>query len=167
MRGANRLEFWWVKSLPLDSAPDGRPSWSNVADGALVGAITLAKAMADTRGVPMKAGVYTLRFALQPQDGDHMGVSPHREFLLVAPAADDQTAEPAGFKGAVALAKKTLGKSHPAALSLNPTIEEAPGAIVTTDEGHKGVAVTVPVTLQGKDAGSLSFAVTLVGHYEH
>ena len=83
MRGANRLEFWWVKALPLDSAPEGRPSWSNVADGALVGAVTFAKAMTDTRGLPMKPGVYTLRFALQPQDGDHMGVSPHREFLLV------------------------------------------------------------------------------------
>jgi hypothetical protein len=126
----------------------------------------LAEAMTDARGVSMKPGVYTLRFALQPQDGDHMGVSPHREFLLVAPAADDRTADPVGFKGAVALAKKTLGKSHPAALALTPT-EEAAGAIVTTDEGHKGLAVTLPVTLQNKAAGSLSFAVTLVGHYEH
>jgi hypothetical protein len=167
MRGGNRLVFWWVKGLPLDSAPDGRPSWSNIADGALVGAVALTEAMTDTRGVSMKPGVYTLRFALQPQDGDHMGVSPHREFLLVGPAADDRAAEPAGFKGAVALAKKTLGKSHPAALSLNPATEAAAGAIVTTDEGHKALAVTVPVTLQGNAAGSLSFGVTLVGHYEH
>lgn len=167
MRGENRLEFWWVKGVPLDSAPEGRPEWSNVPDGALVGAVKLTKPMTDTRGLPMKPGVYTLRFALQPQDGDHMGVSPHREFLLVAPAADDQTAEPVGWKGAVALAKKTLGKSHPAALSLNPTTGEAAGAILTTDEGHKGVAFTVPVTVQGTAAGALSFAVTLVGHYEH
>jgi hypothetical protein len=167
MRGDNRLEFWWVKGVPLDSAPEGRPSWSNVPDGALVGAVKVTEAMTDTRGQPIKPGVYTLRFALQPQDGDHMGVSPHREFLLVAPAADDQMAEPAGFKGAVGLAKKTLGKSHPAALSLSPTTEEPPGAILTTDDGHKGVAFTVPVTLHGKAAGALSFAVTLVGHYEH
>ena len=40
MRGANRLEFWWVKDLPLATAPEGRPSWSNVPDGALVGATT-------------------------------------------------------------------------------------------------------------------------------
>jgi hypothetical protein len=167
MRGENRLEFWWVKGLPLDTAPGGRPSWSNVPDGALVGAVRLTSATTDTRGFPIKPGVYTLRFALQPQDGDHMGVSPHREFLLVAPAGDDQTPEPAGFKGAVALAKKTLGKSHPAALSLNPTTEEPAGAILSTDEGHKGVAFTVPLTVQGQAAGSLSFAVTLVGHYEH
>ena len=150
MRGENRLEFWWVKGVPLDTAPDGAPAWSNVPDGALVGAVKLAKPMTDTRGLPMKPGVYTLRFALQPQDGDHMGVSPHREFLLVAPAADDQTPEPARFKGAVALAKKTLGKSHPAALSLNPTTGDAAGAMVTTDEGHKGVAFTVPVRCRAR-----------------
>jgi hypothetical protein len=167
MRGENRLEFWWVNGLPLDSAPEGHASWANVADGALVGAIRLTKAMPDTRGLPMKPGVYTLRFALQPQDGDHMGVSPHREFLLVAPAADDQAAEPSGFKGAVALAKKTLGKSHPAALSLSPAAEQQAGAIVTTEDGHKAVTFTVPVTLQGRTTGALSFALTLVGHYEH
>jgi hypothetical protein len=167
MRGDNRLEFWWVKSLPLDTAPEGRPSWSNLADGALVGAVKLTAPMTDARGLPMKPGVYTLRFALQPQDGDHMGVSPHREFLLVAPAAEDQSAAPAGFKGAVALAKKTLGKSHPATLSLSPTTEEPAGAILTTDEGHKAMAVSVPATHQDKPAGALSFAVTLVGQYEH
>lgn len=167
MRGDNRLEFWWVNGLSLDTAPDGRPAWSNVAEGSLVGAVKLTRAMTDARGLPMKPGVYTLRFALQPQDGDHMGVSPHREFLLVAPAAEDQTAAPAGFKGAVALAKKTLGKSHPATLSLNPTTEDSPGAIVTTDEGHKGVAFSVPAVHQGRPAGALSFAVTLVGHFEH
>ena len=99
MRGENRLEFWWVKGVPLDSAPEGRPEWSNVPDGALVGAVKLTKPMTDARGLPMKPGVYTLRFALQPQDGDHMGVSPHREFLLVAPAADDQTARTRRLEG--------------------------------------------------------------------
>ena len=168
MRGENRLEFWWVKSLPLESAPSDKPTWSNVPDGALVGVFRMAGVMPDVRGLPMKPGVYTLRFALQPQDGDHMGVSPNREFLLVSPAADDQTPEPAGFKGAVALAKKTLGKSHPATLSVNPPATDQPGgAVVTTDEGHKGIASTVPVTFQEKPAGSLAFGLTLVGQYEH
>ena len=168
MRGENRLEFWWVRSLPLESAPSDKPAWANVADGALLGVFRMAMAMSDVRGLPMKPGVYTLRFALQPQDGDHMGVSPNREFLLVAPVGDDQAPEPAGFKGAVALAKKTLGKSHPATLSVNPPATDQPaGAVVTTDEGHKGIATALPVTVQGKPAGTLSFGLTLVGQYEH
>jgi hypothetical protein len=168
MRGTDRLEFWWVRGVPLDTTPSGQPSWSNVPDGALVGAVRLANAMPDIRGAQMKPGVYTLRFARQPQDGDHMGVSPYREFLLVAPAADDQSAEPAGYKGAVALAKKTLGKSHPAALSLDPPAADHPaGTVVTNDDGHKGIVFTLPVTLQDQPAGALSFGVTLSGRYEH
>jgi hypothetical protein len=168
MRGATQLEFWWVKNIPLDTAPAAHPSWSNVPDGALVGAVRLGNAMSDIRGGPMKPGVYTLRFALQPQNGDHMGVSPYREFLLVAPAADDQSPDAAGFNGAVALAKKTLGKSHPAALGLDPpTTDQPPRAVVTNDEGHKGIVFSVPVTLQGKPAGSLTFGVTIIGQYEH
>jgi hypothetical protein len=167
-RGASILEFWWVKALPLESAPSGSPTWDNVPDGAVVGVVRTATALSDIRGLPMKPGVYTLRFARQPQDGDHMGVSPYREFLLVAPAAEDQSAEPAGYKGAVALAKKTIGKSHPASLSLDPpTTTEAAGTIVTNEAGHKGLVFSVPVEHQGKPAGSMAFGLTLVGRYEH
>ena len=78
-RGANTIELWWRKALPLESAPSGKPAWSNVADGAIIGAMRTSKPLNDIRGFPMKPGVYVLRFALQPQDGDHMGVSPNRE----------------------------------------------------------------------------------------
>ena len=35
MRGPNRLEFWWVKGVPLDTTPAAQPSWANVPDGNL------------------------------------------------------------------------------------------------------------------------------------
>ena len=38
----------------------------------------------------MKAGVYTLRYAIQPKTDDHFGVSPFRNFLLLSPAAVDK-----------------------------------------------------------------------------
>ena len=84
------LELWWVKAVSLEKAPaSGKPSWADVADGTLVGVIRVGAAWSDIRGYGMKAGVYTLRFALQPQNGDHLGVSPNREFLLVCPSALD------------------------------------------------------------------------------
>ena len=167
-READTLEFWWVKALPLESAPSATPSWENVPDGALVGVLRTASAIQDIRGLPIRPGVYTLRFARQPQDGDHMGVSPYREFLLVAPAADDQSAAPVGYKGAVDLAKKTSGKSHPASLSLDPpTSTEAAGIVVTNETGHKGLVFSLPVEHQGTPAGALTFGLTLIGRYEH
>jgi len=168
MRDANRLEIWWVKAIALDSAPQGAPSWSNVPDGALVGAMRVAQPLTDVRGYTIKPGVYTLRFALQPQDGDHVGVSPYRQFLLVAPAADDQAPDALGFKGAVALSKKTLGKSHPSTLSLDPPVaNQAKGTLVTNDAGHKGIVFSVPMASQGNPAGSIAFGLTFVGVYEH
>ena len=165
MRGANALEFWWVKALPLKAAPAGAPSWADVPDGALVGVVTLAKPMTDIRGLPMKPGVYTLRFALQPSDGDHTGVSPYREFLLVCPAALDQTPDPIGFKGAVPLAKKTNGRTHPSALSLDPPSSDKPaGQVITNEAGLKGVTFSVPTSADGK---SISFGLILVGTIEH
>jgi hypothetical protein len=168
MRDANRLEIWWVKAIALDSAPQGAPSWSNVPDGALVGAMRVAQPLTDARGYTIKPGVYTLRFALQPQDGDHLGVSPYRQFLLVAPAVDDQAPDALGFKGAVALSKKTLGKSHPSTLSLDPPVaNQSAGTPVTNDAGHKGIVFSVPIAVQGNRAGSIAFGLTFVGVYEH
>jgi len=166
--GDNRVELWWVKGMQLDTKPAGAPTWSSVADGALVGAVRLSAAMPDIRGVSIKPGVYTLRFALQPENGDHVGVSPYREFLLVCPVAEDVTPDPAGYKGAVALAKKTVGKSHPAALSLDPPVtDQAPGTPVTNEAGHKGITMAVPLTFQGSPAGALTFGLILIGQYEH
>jgi len=162
-RGDNTLEFWWVKSLAPKPEAAAASAWSAVAEGSVVGALRVAKPFTDIRGGSIKPGVYTLRYALQPQDGDHMGVSPFREFLLVAPAADDVTAEPLGHKGAVTLAKKTIGKSHPAALSLDPPAATAePGTVVTNDAGHKAVVFRVPAA-----GGNLTFGLILVGTIEH
>lgn len=163
-RGDVLLEFWWATQLPVKPGASGAPAWAGIADGAVVGALRIDTPLPDIRGMSIKPGVYTLRYALQPQDGDHMGASPFREFLLVAPAAIDTAAEPAGYKGAVALAKKTVGKPHPASLSLDPPAASGdPGAIVTNDAGQKAVVVRLPVA----GGGQLTFGLILVGRIEH
>ena len=166
--GDNTLEFWWVKALALQTSASGAPAWTNVPEGTLVGAMRVAKPMTDIRGLALKPGVYTLRFALQPQDGDHMGVSMYREFFLVAPAADDQTVEAIGHAAAVRLAKRASGKSHPSALSLDPpTSNKTAGTVVTNDAGHKALTFSVPTTSSGGPGGSLTFGLILVGTIQH
>ena len=127
--GTTKLEFWWVKSLPLRAGGSGAPSWADVPDGSLVGALRLGADWRDIRGLHDPAGVYTLRFALQPQNGDHMGISPNREFLLPAPAADDVSADPVGYDGAVALARKSSRRAHPASISIDPPGSSEPAAV--------------------------------------
>jgi hypothetical protein len=165
-RGDTVMDFWWVKSIPLTSA--GEASWASVADGTLVGALRVAGPLTDIRGMTLKPGVYTLRFARQPQDGDHMGVSPYREFLLPCPSGADITPDPLGFKPTVALAKKSSGESHPSALSINPPSSVSPpGQVVTNDQGHTAVTFAVPASTSGAPSGTLSFGVIVIGTIEH
>lgn len=142
------ITFWWVKDLP-------GASWKDVPEGTLVGAVKFDADVRDIRGHLMKAGVYTLRYGIQPATDDHFGVSPFRDFLLVSPAAVDK--DPAGrdHDGIVDLSRQTLGGKHPAVLSIDPpAAKDAPLSVYTTDLGHKSLIVEV---------GALKFGIVLIG----
>jgi hypothetical protein len=149
--GGTTLELWW-------GAPKAA-SWDAVEEGAVIGALRVTGAYRDIRGKVVKPGVYTLRYGLQPQNGDHLGAAPNREFLLVSPAALDSDPKPLGFDGTVALAKETTGTAHPASLSIDPpSATEAPLNSYTTDPDLKGVVFK---------AGGLTFGLILTGRIEH
>jgi hypothetical protein len=149
------LEFWWVGALPA-------AAWAQLPEGALIGAVRVTGPFKDIRGKTVKPGVYTLRYALQPQNGDHLGASPFREHLLLSPAPADTDPKPLGFDGTVAISKQTIGASHPAALSVDPP--ESPAAPLTAhanDLDHKGLTFEIKAT-----GGSLKFGLILIGVIE-
>jgi hypothetical protein len=152
------IDFWWVKTLDAKAK-----DWSGVPEGTLVGAMKLPAAMKDIRGRTIKPGTYLLRYAAQPQNGDHLGVSPHREFLLITPAAADTTATAVGHEPAVELGAKTTGIAHPAVLSVDPpAASEQPLTVVQTDAGHTAVVFEVPTA----GGSALKFGLILVGRIE-
>jgi hypothetical protein len=162
--GTTKLEFWWVKSLPLRPGAAASPSWADVPDGSLVGALRLSANWSDIRGYTVRPGVYTLRFAFQPQNGDHMGISPNREFLLPAPAADDLMVDPVGFDSAVALARKSSRRAHPASISIDPPGATArPLSTATNDLGHQIAIVSVSTSA----GAALTFGIVVEGTIEH
>jgi len=156
--GANSIDFWWVRTLESKGN-----DWSDVAEGTLVGAMKVSAPLRDIRGRTMKPGTYLLRFALQPQNGDHLGVSPYREFLLATPAAEDTAPQALGHDPAVELAKKSVNISHPAVLSLDPPVAGAqpPLSVTQNDAGHTAVVFEVPTA-----KGALKFGLILVGLIE-
>jgi hypothetical protein len=140
--GAATLEIWLVHTL--DKNGEG-PGWSSVESGTLVGAMRVSGEFKEIRGKAVRPGVYTLRFGMQPQNGDHLGISTFREFVLISPAAIDTDPKVLGFDGVVALSKEVIGTAHPASLSLDPP-EDAPGAALSTytnEHGHDGVVLQV------------------------
>jgi hypothetical protein len=164
--GQATLQFWWVKELPMKA---GGPalSWTDVGEGTLVGALKIDHDYRDIRGRIVRAGTYTLRYGIQPANGDHLGVSPFREFLLVCPVAADTDPAPVGHDGAIAISKQTIGGSHPAVLSMDPPVATEPaGAVHSTDLGHQAVIMEVPVARDGKPAGTLRFGVVVIGRIE-
>lgn len=142
------ITFWWVADPP-------GASWADVPEGTLVGAVKLDADTRDIRGRMVKAGVYTLRYAVQPKNDDHFGVSPFRNFLLLSPAAVDKDPAARDHKGTIELSKQTLGGDHPAVWSIDPPIgKDAPLSVYTTDLNHQSLIVEI---------GKLKFGIVLIG----
>ena len=160
--GDATLEVWLVDKLALSASAKASADhgWSGVESGTLVGAIRVSGVFKEIRGKVVKPGVYTLRYGLQPQNGDHLGISPFREFLLISPAAIDNDPKVLGFDGVVALSKEVIGTAHPASLSIDPP-EDAPGAVLSTyqnESGHDGVVFQI---------GSIKFGLIVAGLIVH
>ena len=155
--GAATVDIWLAQSV--ERTADG-PGWSNVESGTLVGAMRVSGEFKEIRGKVVKPGVYSLRYGLQPQNGDHLGISAFRDFLLLSPAAIDKDPKVLGFDGVVALSKEVIGTAHPASLSLDPP-EDAPGAVLSTyknEHGHEGVVLQI---------GTMKFGLIVSGLIVH
>ena len=164
--GGKVLDFWWVKALPL-RAGSSEIGWSAVEEGALVGAVKLGAPYTEMRGRTIKQGVYTLRYGLQPSDGNHLGASPNPEFLLLSPAAADTSSAAPGHDGMIKISKLTIGLSHPAVWALDPPVAtDAPLTLKKNDAGMTAVVFQVPVARDGKDAGMLKFGLVLIGQIQ-
>ena len=78
----------------------------------------------------------------------------------MSPSAVDTDPKPLGFEGTNAIAKQTIGTSHPAALSLDPPVATAAVLSLHKSElDHEGEIVEVNTT-SGKP---LRFGLILVG----
>jgi hypothetical protein len=110
----------WFRSGPPPAAKSAEPNvtMAIVAHGALLGVIRFPKAAADRRGITIKPGLYTLRFSFYPENGDHQGVAPQRDFLILSPAAADQDPDSTpAFDPLMDMSRKASGTPHPASLS--------------------------------------------------
>jgi len=164
--GDHQLDFWWVKSMPLRSGSTDK-DWSAVEEGTLVGAVRLSAQHNDIRGKPLKAGIYTLRYALQPENGNHLGVSPYREFLLFGPVQADSSPSAIGHDASVELGKAATGTGHPGSWSIDPpTASGPPGRVYKNEAGLRGVVFQVPISRDGKDLGLLTFGLIVAGEVQ-
>ncbi len=159
--GQTTLDFWWVKTLPLTAESRG-VSWAALAEGTLVGAVTLSAPYPAGRGQMVPAGIYTLRYVIEPQTADRSGPTPPATALLLAPVADDDKTDPLGHDDAVSVASRTPGTSNPPAWWVDPSVGPE-GSTQTASSEPAALNVTIPASRDGMDVGTLTFGLVLAG----
>ena len=141
--GGWTAEFWFAKQLKTAAKNVPGALYSELTNAEFVGVVNLPKGMADFRGQAIPAGVYTLRYQLLPQDGNHMGVAPNPDFLLAIPLASDPNPEQGYlYKKLVTLSAKTTGTNHPAVIALDTAGD--PSSVAGDAQGVMVFTVTVP-----------------------
>jgi len=131
-------EIWFRKDLPAQpkkETPD--VIYDRIAESTLVGALHFPQATTDYRGQAVPAGFYTLRYELIPNDGNHLGVAPSRDFLLMVPASADPGPDKVlKFLELVALSRQASRSKHPAPLSMVPAEGGTAPAVSKGDQDH-------------------------------
>jgi hypothetical protein len=164
--GANGpyCEIWLAKSVPTAPTPDTSlgVNFGQIPQGALVAVVKFDVQGADYRNQPTKPGVYTMRFGLQPVNGDHQGVSPYRDFLLAVPATLDTTTAPIPTDTLYNLSKKAAGTGHPSVWSLVPA-DDAPPTLPAIVHQQEDTDQWV-VFFQAPLATPVKIGLVVVGH---
>jgi hypothetical protein len=158
------IDFWLRATLPTGEARGGLGIlYGTLKPTGLVGVARVHGGGSDFKGQKFPAGLYTMRYGVQPEDGDHQGATESRDFLLLCPAASDASPDLLDPKELHKMSAKVNGKKHPAVLYLVggdggtlPRIVRDAAADRTVFEAEAPAAVGKPLRLsivvQGKAA---------------
>lgn len=152
------------KTIPLKGAPEEpRTALKQLAQGTLLGVMVVKGDERDYRDDGIYPGVYTMRFALQPQDGDHLGSAEFPYFALLVPAESDTEVDGLqGYDAVTEASQEDTATAHPVVISLRPadSSEAAPPELREPLDDHKSVRLSAPAT--GPDGSELTLAFELV-----
>jgi hypothetical protein len=163
-QGGTLLEVWLAKTVTTSASASGSSDFlfPSLSEGVFLGVLHFPSQGADFRGQAIKPGFYTLRYGLIPQDGNHMGVNPTRDVLLLCPvAADNDLGRALKFDELVKLGRQASGAPHPGFLVGAPVNGDSFPAVVKDDQGHWNLQVKVHGS-----SGDFPFAFTVVGKWE-
>ena len=163
--GETLCEIWLRDSIPTQINSDVLGAiYPQLAKSIFVGVLTFPKEGSDCRGQSIKAGTYTLRYELLPEDGNHMGAAPTRDFLLLTPVAIDSVVEAIyDFEALTNLSTRASETNHPASFNMvYPESEENLPFVLETFEGH----IIFTGKFRTHSGKPLVFALTLEGETE-
>jgi len=162
--GKPALDFWFRIALSTVAAtPEKGVHYGTLKQGALVGVVRVHEGAVDFRAQKVAAGLYTMRYAVQPDDGDHQDMTDARDFLLLSAAADDLSPEPMELKPLIKQSAKLNGKKHPGVLFL-ASGQEGPLPRVRTQGNPAQVVFEAEVP--GSGGKPVRLTIVVVGKYK-
>ena len=160
------MRVWFRTAIPAQANADqikNGLTYREIPEGTVVGAIEFPRAFTDYRKQEIPAGAYTLRFAVQPDIGDHTGTAPHAEFCPMSPADKDRSAEPVELKKLIELSSEVNEGKHPAVLLLFPNHAKDDGPKVVGKGGGIWVVNVRRAVVAGETKTILGFGITVAG----
>ena len=125
-----------------------------LADGELIGLLQFAAEGHDYRDQSIAKGVYTMRYGLQPVNGDHLGVSTYRDYSLLLPAAKDQSPRSPARKQLEERSAESAGTSHPGGSAACRSPAEAsktvPSMVHDAEKNTWSVAIPLNILVKGE-----------------
>lgn len=120
-----RGEFWLSKELGYDPEFAATPERIYpFRPGQFIGLMRFTRKGNDFRDQSIGKGWYTLRYALQPINGNHEGTSPTRDFLvMVGTDIDEPGKEWSDEEELYAASTESTGAAHPAMLCFQPATD--------------------------------------------
>lgn len=136
--GSEWCKIWLRAGAPASSKTEVEGAlFPQLTEATLIGVISFSKPATDYRGQAVQPGLYTLRYELLPNDGNHLGVADNRDFALLVRGADDP--DPAAsfdFKQLVALSRKATGTGHPGPINLVQPSSDTVPAVSNDGQEH-------------------------------
>lgn len=165
-QGVAWCEVWVRKeiaNLGKPASPDAK--YPALHLGQLLGVMKFGAAGSDYRGQAIKPGIYTLRYCLILQDGNHLGAAPIPDFALLVPVSEDAKDPDAVMSTdeVVGLSRKASGTNHPAVINLASPPAAASSTTLEKDEMEHWV---LKVKAQSKPAADLPIGIIVVGRAE-
>lgn len=161
-------ELWLRKELSLKS-PVSSPAkaLNGVPQASLLGAISVISDERDYRDDELYKGLYTIRFGLRPEDGNHLGTSEHLFFAVLIDAKNDQElGKIVKSKQLVKASSKTSPNDHPMILSLFPA-GKSDSTVLSVHEpapDHEAIRLSIPAKAEdGSDTGPVVFDLVVEG----
>ena len=138
------LEFWFSSEFPLKSKPASPDkALDAIPETTLLGAVAVGAGQRDYKDNEIASGIYTMRFGLQPQDGDHLGTADFIYFAVLIPAKTDTKLDGlTTYKALTKASSKDTASNHPVILSLRPATSdegELPKLVVPAEIGRAHV----------------------------